>query len=379
MDDFARAYALAREVLPQLRPGSAPWCRVVGQMFVGGSQSGQHADLVQLGELFANTTPEVNAATLYIEAAAFLAGMSTWFGQREAAAAMLRHMETIWTTLRVRDGRARGWMCLTSGFCAHWLEARPWYVRAMGEEGIQAFSEMGIEHKSSGQIILGLGLAALGDRPGAIGALREGLASAQQVGQANVITEMHLALVLADSSDTAHQEEAQALAHQVLEIEQVNPLRLGNAQTALAAVATHRGQLSEAETWSRQACETLSRFLPYQLMAYTLLCATLTKQGRPSEARTLAEAGVRVHERMGGAGATSVGIWLAVAEACLAQGDVTAGEDALRRAVQCLLLRAEDIPDAVARERFLSQVPHNARTRELASQRWGERWAQPHF
>jgi len=72
-----------------------------------------------------------------------------------------------------------------------------------------------------------------------------------------------------------------------------------------------------------------------------------------------------------------VGTWLALAEACLAQGDRPAADEALRQAVRSLLLRAEDIPEAAAKERFLSQVPENARTRELAMQRWGEGWSQP--
>lgn len=60
------------------------------------------------------------------------------------------------------------------------------------------------------------------------------------------------------------------------------------------------------------------------------------------------------------------------AEACLAEGDNNTGEQALRKALQCLRRRARDIPDAAARERFLLQVPDNARTLELARQRWGQ-------
>jgi hypothetical protein len=61
-----------------------------------------------------------------------------------------------------------------------------------------------------------------------------------------------------------------------------------------------------------------------------------------------------------------------LAEACLALGDEDAGEQALRQALRCLRLRAEDIPVAAARERFLHQVPENARALALARQRWGE-------
>lgn len=49
-----------------------------------------------------------------------------------------------------------------------------------------------------------------------------------------------------------------------------------------------------------------------------------------------------------------------------------AGDEALRGALRCVRARASDIPEAEARERFLSQVPENARTLELARQRWGE-------
>jgi tetratricopeptide (TPR) repeat protein len=377
LDDFARAYALGLEVLPLLRAGSVPWCRLIGQVFIGGSQSGQYAELARLRALFARTTPDAGAISFYIEAAVFMAGTSTWSGQREAAAALLRHMESVGTSVKKLEGRALGWMCLARGFFAHWMDARPWQAWMLAEEAKRSFSTVGLEGLSHVRTNLGLALAELGDIPGAVAAQREGLENARRVGQASVMSEIHLIMALLDSSDAAHHEEAHALANQALAAEKVNPLRQGIAHRALAAVATRQGRFSEAETWARRACETLRLFLPYQIVAHTTLCAALLKQGRASEARQTAEAGVQVLERMGGAGASSVGMWLALAEACLAQGDEAAGDGALRKAVQCLLLRAEDIPDTVARERFMAQVPLNARTRELASQRWGERWSQP--
>jgi hypothetical protein len=77
-------------------------------------------------------------------------------------------------------------------------------------------------------------------------------------------------------------------------------------------------------------------------------------------------------ERMGSMGAASVGAWLVLAESCFAQGDTAAGDQALSQASRCMSLRAEDLPDAAARELFLSAVPENARTRELAHERWGK-------
>jgi DNA-binding SARP family transcriptional activator len=109
--------------------------------------------------------------------------------------------------------------------------------------------------------------------------------------------------------------------------------------------------------------------LHFQLVARTLLSAALRSQGRFPEARAEAEACVQMLERMGGMGTAAVRTWLALAEACFAQGDTAAGDQALRQASQCMSLRAEDLPDAATRELFLSAVPENARTRKLAHER----------
>jgi hypothetical protein len=86
----------------------------------------------------------------------------------------------------------------------------------------------------------------------------------------------------------------------------------------------------------------------------------------------VAALGVQEMERMGSQGVYAVSMCLALAEACFVEGDDGAGEAALRKALQCVRDRAADIPDPTMRERFLRQVPENARALELARQRWGE-------
>ncbi|OJH35574.1 hypothetical protein [Cystobacter ferrugineus] len=143
------------------------------------------------------------------------------------------------------------------------------------------------------------------------------------------------------------------------------------AQTVKAKVAASGGALAEAEARAREACELLTPFLFHQCRARTLQSQMLLAQGHVAEAREVASLGVRRLEGCGSEGTQAVGLRLSLAEACLAEGDTQAGEAALRRALQCLRARAEDIPDAAARERFFHQVPENARTLELARQRWG--------
>jgi uncharacterized membrane protein len=61
-----------------------------------------------------------------------------------------------------------------------------------------------------------------------------------------------------------------------------------------------------------------------------------------------------------------------LADACFAEGDTEEGEKALRQALRCVRSRAAEITDEAVRERYLRQVPENARVLELARQRWGE-------
>ncbi len=117
--------------------------------------------------------------------------------------------------------------------------------------------------------------------------------------------------------------------------------------------------------------QMLALFPPYLLFARKDFVTFLLAQGRAEEARQVAMLGVEELERMGGSGVHAVPMYLALAEACFAEGDSTAGEAALREALQAVRTRADDIPEPEARERFLRQVPENARTLELAHQRWG--------
>jgi hypothetical protein len=138
----------------------------------------------------------------------------------------------------------------------------------------------------------------------------------------------------------------------------------------LAQVAAGRGEWSEAEVQGRQAVELLAPMPFYQLPATVGLSTALLAQGRVAEARELAARGVAASERSGGSFVlNAVAVRLALVEACFAQGDGPAGEEALRQAVQALRARTEDIPEAAARQRFLEQVPENARVLALARER----------
>jgi tetratricopeptide (TPR) repeat protein len=373
-EDFRGAYAVGSQVRPELRPGSAAWGRVLGTMILMAAQLGWYEDVMFLRQLFLATTPDPGTIPSYTQSAGFLACIHTWAGQTALAAEVLERMDQVCSAVAQGDGIARGWLYCAHGFFEHFCQARPWHSRTWAEQGTQAFLEVSSESNvTSTQTLWGLTLAALGDMPRAVELIHEGLENAVRAGLVYPIhyTEMHLSLVLASSAEPRHHEEARQLALQALETEKVNVLRVGLSHLVLAKVAWVQGQLSEAEARAREACEVLELFAPYRLMANVTLSGVLRAQQRLEEARAEAERSVRALEQLGEAGALSVGTWLALAEACFALRDGEAGERALREALRCLHLRAADIPTGADRERFLSQVPENARVRALAHEQWG--------
>jgi eukaryotic-like serine/threonine-protein kinase len=379
-EDFEHAYAVGRQVRPQLREGSTPWARVMGQLMFIGAQTGRLADVLFLRQLFLASKPEPEAVSPYTQAASLLTYMHVLRGQPAEAAAVLAQMDQVCSAVAKLDGISQGWWHSAHGYFEHYHQHRPWRSRWRAEQGTQAFFEVNSESNiSAAQNLWGVTLVALGDVPRAVEKMRECLEHALQAGLAYPIsiTQLYLALVLVSSTEPAHYEEARQLALHTVQTEKVNLMLLGIAHVVLAKVAVHQRQLLEAETQARKACEVLAMFVSYQLMAYTTLSAVLLAQQRVAEARAEAEQGILALEKIGSAGEGSVGMWLALAEACFAQADMAAGEHALREAVRCLCLRAEDIPEEAARERFLSQVPENARTRELARERWGANWDSP--
>lgn len=346
----------------------------MGGLMLSCAQSGLHEDVAKLGKIFLNATPDPEAMPIYIESACFLAVPTVWRGLRREATAILARMNEVAQSLPRLDGMSQAWLTFASGYFDHFLDARPWRSRTWAEAGAQALLEINTDRKLSvRQALAGLTLAALGEVPGAIEVIRLGVQSAYRPGQDYVIahTRVILALVLVSGADPAHHSEAQQLALEILNTQKMNVTNLGLAHIALAKVALLRGVLTAAEEHARKACEVLGLFRVYYLIARTTLCTALLAQQRSAEARAEAEQGVTELEQMGPPGAIAVAMRLALVEACFAQGDQEQGNVALLKALQCVHLRAADIPDAAARERFLSQVPENARVRELARQRWG--------
>ncbi len=372
MGDFTTLFELGPGVLASLKPGSRLWYWLVVGLYLGHATGGRQEQAAALRKEVLSTRPEPAARVIAMEALCSITGMSCHGGALRESSEALAHLLELCAGSAPESSLERAWSLSAQGDVSFFFEARPWQACTWLEQGCRVLFEMGMERGATGlQVVWAQALGALGDRASAEAQFRECIALAQQVRRPPVLlyAQVHLGLLLADSARPAQREEARLLANSV-ETEGP-PLFSGPAHLLKAKVAANEGNLDEAEAWARKACELLAPFFLHQCMARRLLSQVLLAQGRAAEAREVAALGVQRLEQCGSEGAETVGMRLALAEACLAGGAPQAGEVALRGALQCLRTRAEDIPDAAARERFLHQVPENARTLELARQRWG--------
>jgi hypothetical protein len=373
MGDFAKLFATGDEVLAELKPGGVHWCWLANGLYTGHALNNLWEQAARYGRLLLSTRPEPEARLPYLEVLGNGVISNAMRGAPHEASPFLARL--IELSAEAPPGSLLEQACTANaqGLFALYFESRLWQVCRWLEESFRGFLKLGLDRSAIGpQVQKAQALSALGDRAGAELELRESLAIARRLEQPmlNLYTEAHLGLFLSNSSEPAHREEALALANG-LQVEHIQ-FYAGMVDTLRARLAIATSDLGEAEHQARKASERLAAFFFYQLTPQVLLSQILLTQGRTSEAREAVTPGARALEAWGDTALPTVSVYLALAEACLAQGDTQEGEAALRKALKCVRSRARDIPDEAARERFLLQVPENARTLELARQRLGE-------
>ncbi len=361
-----------RALLPELKAGGFAWCKLMEFLIISGILSPSAEGVHELADMLWSATPEEEATAAYTETACFMALQLTMLGARREALAWLERMSGLCGEGDTRALSHQAWTSYASGFVLHHLEPRPWRSLLQARQSCQLFRELGWPEWVGPQVTEGLALVALGEGSSGVAAVRAGLAGSLRLGDvvSFIFARSYLALVLSGSPEAAEREEARTLARESLEGQFLGASFLVMTRLSLARVALACGELAEAEDQARLAIQSGAPY--YVLSARAVLSATLLAQGRISEAREEASLADQELEHLGEAGATSVGLHLTLAEVYFSAGDNGAGEAALRRALRCLHTRAEDLPDAAARERFLHQVPENARALALARQRWGE-------
>jgi tetratricopeptide (TPR) repeat protein len=367
MNDQKTLIEVGTAVLPELKPGSALWDNLLCTLIIGSMTQGQFQEAEAMTRQLLNAEPEPDSLRAYCEAVCYVSTVFVRCGQRAQAATFLERAQA----LKGEDPALQAYRDYALGFFRLHLEPKPWQAWNDFQRSASVFQELGRVHPlSKVRTTWAAASVLLGDIAGALTLSQESLALALRLEQPLTLlhTQSFRALVLAQSPDPAHREQARTLAHAALASQESHTLYLGMLHGALAKLALEQGQLLEAESHARKACELLP---PLPGGATSLLSTALRAQGRVAEARALAEQATRTLERMDALGLTAVSVYLALAEACFAQADLSAGHLALRKAMDLLSACADDLPDAALRER-LYQVPEHARIVQLARQHLAE-------
>ena len=373
-EEMPRVRELGEPALSHLKAGSVLWCRLVGTLIASTSEEGLLERMAELNALLMGTQPEEAARSDYLEAITKIWTTDNRFGNRPRLDAQFARILEVGVTAAFHDIRARAWIETAQTLFFHYYEAKPWQAFMRAELAARDLREVSPGSMLGMQIHAGATLVALGDVPGALTRLEEMCEFARRVKQPVLLMYAGQLLMqaLADSSEPAHWREAHTMALARVGTLEPRTYWFALAHGMAARTALLLGNLEQAESLGRKACALLWPFRSEWPPAQAVLSTVLLRRGHVPEARSVAELGVREVEAMRSEGVYAVGMYLALAEACFALGDPGAGEEVLGQGLRCVHARAEDIPEPAARERFLRQVPENARTRELARQRWGE-------
>jgi tetratricopeptide (TPR) repeat protein len=140
----------------------------------------------------------------------------------------------------------------------------------------------------------------------------------------------------------------------------------GGTRNYLAKIELHAGNLDAAEREARAAAELFMTAPPVRPAALAVLARVLLAKGRADDALAAAREAYSQLEELGSLEEGEATVRLTHAEALMANGLNTEAGQVLVTARDQLLQRAAKISDATWRERFLNQVPDNARTLALA-------------
>jgi hypothetical protein len=137
-----------------------------------------------------------------------------------------------------------------------------------------------------------------------------------------------------------------------------------------ATLAFVSGDFALSELHARNAVENAGLRPAARAATLAELARALLAQGRNEEALQSAQEAMSLLDALGSSLFFESLVRLMNAETKMATGDEAGAHAAIHAARDRLLARAERITDASMRESFLTRVPDNARTLELARE-WG--------
>ncbi|WP_437581969.1 protein kinase domain-containing protein [Sorangium sp. So ce887] len=367
--DAALAVERGTEAIERLERGTTAWFLIIDQMIIAAYKLGGLDDVERWTTAAADAPVVDNAQRVKLICLADGASGLILGGRYAEGNALIETVERALARAEDQD--------IEVG--AHLHQARSYLAMCAGDLGAGvsgleaaalAFEQAG-DHRNACNMRanLGVGYAELGDFEPAESMLRVALAEAGRLHlhDMSFAVELNLAQVLAYRG---HLAEARTLAESAATLSgQAGVVRTELiARCYLAKIALASGGLGVAEREARAAVALAPSAPTFAVQASAVLARALLGLGRTDEAmRAAAEASSQLSE-LGTLEGGEPLVRLTYAEALAASGRHAEAMAAIASARTALLARAEKLIDPTWRERFLRDVPDNARTLDLARQ-----------
>lgn len=354
----------AFHLLPQ---GSIPWCHLAGSLIGIAGFSSQFELLAQIVTAFVGVKLEASARAAYIQASnEALTGAICVAGMRQPAQAILSRMREL------DDGTALCQAHLDCGWATYeiYLGRNMWGAREAALRCVQTLSTIG-NYQS-----LWIALTHLAHTETDLGGSEQceqtlhRLSIAVQRGNEPLwilsvlmIRAQYLLYRMTPSS----LDEAYTVSQSILAAN-TSSYFSGMGHMLLSEVLQAQGAFQEAERAARAAQSSLAGLDIVYLRANRCLLEALTAQ-KKEETLGVAESLLQQMRDFGPSGYVEVSLLLAVSEAFHMAGNVERARTTLREAVRQIKLRADDIPDPLWKNSYLTHNPYCARTQKLA-QEW---------
>ncbi len=252
---------------------------------------------------------------------------------------------------------------------------------SLSEAAVRAFEESGdLRNAARSRGSAAYASLELGDFAGAEFMLRNVLRMAEPMGLHTVAAtaRQNLGLAVARGSRGLEPEARRRALAEARDLEEESarafaaeqhPRMEAASRYYLALVLLEAGDAAGAEASAREALDIAAGpplMVPVRAEGLAVLAEVLVALGRPADAVTAAREAVQLLSDLGGIDGGESLIRTALVDALLAAGRTAEAHEAARAAAARLDERAMRIDDPALRERFLRDVPENARVLEIA-------------
>jgi serine/threonine protein kinase/tetratricopeptide (TPR) repeat protein len=367
--ELALAEARGVEAAALLARGSQAWFRAVGQVVLAAGKLGGFDRVEAWIEPAVALAPHEGAAAARVVCLSWCATYLIFGGRFALADRLVQEIERA-----LVDPLAQG--AQVSAIVHQMRSTRALSVGDLGSclEGLRAAMaafEQGGDRRNACAMRSNLGFvfAELGDYARAEEALRAAMDAADRMGLIELATaaQHNLGRVVARLGRLPEARALEEAAVEALE-RQGDPRLSGVGRVYLAEIALLSGDVATAEREARAAVEALQVAGPLRPLAGAVLARALLARGALPEARALAAEAFAELTALGTIEEGESLVRLVHAESLLAADAPGELERAVGSARDRLLARAARIRDAGWRERFLADVPDNARTLALADE-----------